>query len=226
MQANYYLDIRIMDSADDGELTLAHLRNQIYSIVHGVFREIPNTFALALEISAKQKAKMHKKELRYKAPVLPQYDVLRIFAAEQHSLEQLIEKIKGHWKVRDYAILNHPAAVPTAKVTGYKSYFRFRIPTLKTEKDVESKTQSLNAKRLKQAKKMPYFKVSSQTTGQGFTVNIEILDIDLNHPQYGLPEDYINPKNPHHVKDLNGLPDSYGLARKQQAFALPVFEII
>ena len=36
MQANYYLDIRILESSDDGELTLAHLRNQIYNIVHGV----------------------------------------------------------------------------------------------------------------------------------------------------------------------------------------------
>lgn len=225
MQANYYLDIHIMDSADDGELTLAHLRNQIYSILHGVFREIPNTFALALEISAKQKAKMRKKELKYHAPVLPQYDVLRIFAAEQNSLEQLIDRIKGHWKVRDYAILNHPTTVPTAKITGFRSYFRFRIPTLKTERNAAEKTESRNARRLKEAKKMPYFKVSSQSTGQGFTVNIEILDVDLNHPHYGLPENYTNPDNPH-VKDLNGLPDSYGLARKQQAFALPVFEVI
>ena len=225
MQANYYLDLRIMDSADDGELTLAHLRNQIYSILHAVFREIPNTFALALEISPKQKAKMQKKALKYNAPVLPQYDVLRMFATEQHSLEQLIDKIKGHWKIRDYAILNHPAAVPTAKVTGYKSYFRFRIPTLNSERNATEKTESRNAKRLKQAKKMPYFQVASQTTGQGFTVNVEILDVDLNHPQYGLPKSYTNPENAH-VKDLNGLPDSYGLARKQQAFALPVFEVI
>lgn len=221
MQVNYYLDLRIMDSADDGELTLAHLRNQIYSILHGVFREIPNTFALALEISPRQKAKIERKELKYKIPVSPQYDVLRIFANEQHSLEQLIDKIKGHWKIRDYAILNQPTAVPTAKVTGYKSYFRFRIPTLKMERNVESKTQSRNARRLKEARKMPYFKVSSQTTGQGFTVNVEILDVDLNHPHYGLPENYAD-----QVKNLNGLPDSYGLARKQQAFALPVFEVI
>lgn len=225
MQANYYLDIRIMDSADDGELSLAHLRNQIYSILHGVFREIPNTFALALETSPRQQAKMRAKELKYQAPVLPQYDVLRIFAAEQPSLEQLIEKIKGHWKVRDYAILNMPTAVPTAKITGFKAYFRFRIPTLKMERNTAEKTQSRNAKRIKQANKMPYFKVASQTTGQGFTVNVEILDVDLNHPHYGLPENYTNPKSAH-VKDLNGLPDSYGLARKQQAFALPVFEVI
>lgn len=204
MQANYYLDIRIMDSADDGELTLAHLRNQIYSIVHGVFREIPNTFALALETSAKQKAKMQKKELKYKTPVLQQYDVLRIFAAEQHSLEQLVDNIKGHWKVRDYAILNHPVAVPTAKVIGYKSYFRFRIPTLKTERNAAEKTESRHARRLKEAKKMPYFKVSSQSTEQTFTVTIRIEDV---------------------TEAKAGVPDGYGLARQSQPFSLPVFEV-
>ena len=58
MQPNYYLDIRILDSADDGELTLSHLRNQIYSIVHGAFRKMPEKFALALEISPKKKKKI------------------------------------------------------------------------------------------------------------------------------------------------------------------------
>lgn len=207
MQANYYLDIRIIDSADDGELTLAHLRNQIYSIVHGVFRKTPETFALALEISPRQHRKMQAKALKYDYPIMPQFDVLRIFAAEQHDLEQLIESIKGHWKIRDYAVLNHPAAIPTAKVTGWRSYFRFRLPTLKAEpnflKDHPDR-ESLHSKRLKEARKLPYFKVSSQSTAQSFTVTIKIEDV---------------------AESVQGTPDGYGLARKSQPFSLPVFEV-
>lgn len=224
MQPNYYLDIRILDSADDGELTLAHLRNQIYSIVHGVFRKMPEKFALALEISPRQQRKMQIKEAKYNYPITPNYDVLRIFASEQDDLDQLIESIKGHWKIRDYAVLNHPVAVPTAKITGWRSYFRFRLPTLKAEpnflKDHPERV-SLHSKRLKEAQKLPYFKVISQTTGQGFTVTVEILDVDFDKPHFGLPDKYHED-----VKDLKvGLPDGYGLARKKQAFALPVFEV-
>lgn len=206
MQANFYLDIRIMDSADDGELTLAHLRNQIYGIVHAVFRQMPAKFALALEISPRQQRKMQAKELKYGYPALPHYDVLRIFAAEQNDLEQLLEKIKGHWKIRDYAVLNNPAAVPAAKVTGLRSYFRFRIPTLKAERHLQNNPvqESLHARRLKEAKKLPYFKVASQSTGQTFTVPVRLEDA---------------------AATGQGLPDGYGLARQSQPFALPVFEV-
>lgn len=207
MQPNYYLDIRILDSADDGELTLAHLRNQIYSIVHGIFRKMPEKFALALEISPRQQRKMQIKEAKYNYPITPNYDVLRIFATEQDDLDQLVENIKGQWKIRDYAVLNHPIAVPTAKITGWRSYFRFRIPTLKSERNATEKTEkteSRNARRLKEAKLLPYFKVISQSTGQNFTVTIQIVDA---------------------VEQVQGKPDGYGLARKSQPFTLPVFEV-
>lgn len=223
MQPNYYLDIRILDSADDGELTLTHLRNQIYSIVHGAFRKMPEKFALALEISPRQQRKMLAKEAKYNHPITPNYDVLRIFASEQDDLDQLVERIKGHWKIRDYAVLNHPVAVPIAKVTGWRCYFRFRLPTLKAEPNFLKnypERESLHTKRLNKAKKLPYFKVISQSTGQSFTVPIEIFDINFEEENFGLPENY---------KDVNvlksGLPDGYGLARKQHAFALPVFEV-
>ncbi len=112
------------------------LRNQIYSIVHACFRKMPEKFALALEISPRQQRKMLTKEAKYTIiPITPNYDVLRIFASEQDDLDQLVAGLatKGHWKIRDYAVLNHPVAVPIAKVTGWRCYFRFRLPTLKAE---------------------------------------------------------------------------------------------
>ncbi len=114
--------------------------------------------------------------------------------------------------------------MPIAKVTGWRCYFRFRLPTLKAEpnflKDYPE-PESLHTKRLNKAKKLPYFKVISQSTGQSFTVPIEeFLRLILRKKILDFLKTY---------KDVNvlksGLPDGYGLARKQHAFALPVFEV-
>ena len=57
MDANYYLDIRVLESSDDTDLKLGHIRNQIYSVIHGAFRKLPAHYALALEMSDKLIAK-------------------------------------------------------------------------------------------------------------------------------------------------------------------------
>lgn len=206
MNAQYYLDIRILEASDDADLSIEYLRNQIYSIVHAVFRQLPTRFALALEASARLQNKTRHYESKYGRKPRANFDILRIFSEQQTDLEQLVEKIKGHWKIRDYAVLHAPVPVPTAKVTGWKSYRRFRIPTLKAERNLtfENGQESLHSRRLKRAKALPFFSVQSQSTAQKFTVTIEILDA----PDAG-----------------TGLPDSYGLARQTQAFALPVFEV-
>lgn len=213
MQANFFIDIRILDSADDGELALPHLRNQIYSIVHAAFREMPERFALALEISPRQQRKMQANELKYGRKTSGNYDILRIFSAQENDLNQLINLIKNHWKIQDYAVLSQAALpVPTAKILGWKSYNRFRIPTMKMERNLANypEQKSLHERRLQEARKLPYFKVSSQSTGQIFTVPVDIKDVDISNAN----------------NSGNGLPDSYGLARKSQPFALPVFEVI
>ncbi|RKG35131.1 type I-F CRISPR-associated endoribonuclease Cas6/Csy4 [Acinetobacter guerrae] len=203
MDANYYLDIRVLESSDDTDLKLGHIRNQIYTVIHGAFRKLPAHYALALEISDKLKNKQEFFEKKHGRAAKPNFDILRIFAVNQNDLEDLIEAIKGHWKIRDYTVLGSPIAVPTAKISAWKSYRRFRIPTQKAERtQLSEQTTPLRDRRLKTAKDKPYFQVLSQSTGQGFTVTVDILDsVDAGH----------------------GLPDSYGLARQESPFALPVF---
>ncbi|WP_139851754.1 type I-F CRISPR-associated endoribonuclease Cas6/Csy4 [Acinetobacter pullicarnis] len=207
MNANYYLDIRILETSDDADLTIEVLRNQIYSILHGVFRQMPNCFALALETSPRLRKKMKDAELKYGRAARANFDILRIFSAQQSDLEAFIDLIKGNWKIRDYTVLHVPIPVPTAKITGWKSYRRFRIPTRKAELNLTSNNgqESLHSRRMKQAKALPYFKVQSQSNGQQFTVSIDIQDT---------------------IDAGQGLPDGYGLARKTQAFSLPTFEAI
>lgn len=62
MDANYYLDIRVLESSDDTDLKLGHIRNQIYTVIHGAFRKLPAHYALALEMSDKLKAKQEQFE--------------------------------------------------------------------------------------------------------------------------------------------------------------------
>lgn len=203
MDAHFYLDVRVLESSDDTDLKLGHIRNQIYTVIHGAFRKLPTHYALAVEMSDKLKAKQEQFEKKHGRIAKSNFDILRIFAEQQDELEQLIEAIKGHWKIRDYTVLGTAIAVPTAKISGWKSYRRFRIPTQKAERtQLSHQNEPLRDRRLQAAKDKPFFQVISQSTGQGFTIIIDIQDCE-NAGQ--------------------GLPDSYGLARKESPFALPVF---
>ncbi len=146
--------------ANYGELTLAHLRNQIYSIVHGAFRKMARKIRLSFRnFNHASNENAVTKEAKYNHPITPNYDVLRIFASEQDDLDQLVERIKGHWKIRDYAVLNHPVAVPIGKGDGLALLFSFSITNLKKAEPNFLKNyperESLHTKRLNKAKKLP-----------------------------------------------------------------------
>ena len=84
MDANYYLDIRVLESSDDTDLKLGHIRNQIYTVIHGAFRKLPAHYALALEISDKLKAKQEQFE-KHGRSAKPNFDILRILQKNRMS---------------------------------------------------------------------------------------------------------------------------------------------
>lgn len=206
MQANFYLDLRVLPSGDNTDLQIEQVRNQIFSVLHGCFRQTPNVFALALARSQQPQVQaiQAERELPKAQRRFVVYDILRIFAAEQNSLLLLRQILQGNWKVRDYSQLSEVGAVPLH--VSWKSFRRFRIPTIKAERylayNIEQQMPSLHARRLQQAKSMPYLRVNSQSTGQQFTVIVDIQAAE-------------------HAG--TGQPDGYGLARASQPFALPDF---
>ncbi|MCH4247226.1 MAG: type I-F CRISPR-associated endoribonuclease Cas6/Csy4 [Acinetobacter populi] len=203
MNSNFYLDIRVIESSDNSDLKLEHIRNQVYGIIHGAFRQLSAHYALALVGSDKLIAKQTHFEQKYGRSANFNFDIFRIFAENVDDLQNLIDALQGHWKIRDYTVLGTAIAVPIAKISAWKSYRRFRIPTQKSERNqLSEKKTPLRDRRLESAKTMPFLQVKSQSTGQGFTVIIDIQE----HPDAG-----------------QGFPDSYGLARASQPFALPVF---
>ncbi|XID74312.1 type I-F CRISPR-associated endoribonuclease Cas6/Csy4 [Alkanindiges sp. WGS2144] len=202
MQANFYLDVMIQPTGDNTDLQLEHIRNQIFTVLHGCFRQMPMLFALALTssktdhvIGLQQQRDKPSSQRRFAV-----YDVLRIFAEQEQVLQQLLTTLQAHWKVRDYCQLGLVSKVPMH--TAWKSYRRFRIPTLKTERNFSYDKAPLRDRRLEQAKAMPFLRVQSQSTGQQFTVIVDIQQ----------------------AEDAGaGMPDGYGLARASQPFALPYF---
>lgn len=210
MQANFYLDVRILPTGDDTDLQIEHIRNQIYAVLHGCFRHKPHTFALALarsskgEVEAIQRIQEGREQPKARRRY-PVYDILRIFAPMLADLQWLRQELQQHWKVRGYAEVKEVQQV--LQTDAWQSFRRFRIPVEKHDRKLEYNQQqgikSLHERRLEQAKLLPYLRVKSKSTdGQQFTVIVDVQQAE-------------------HAGD--GLPDGYGLARASQPFALPHF---
>lgn len=207
MAFDYYVDVRVIPSADTADLSLPTIRNQIYAVLHGTFRALAivdkSAYAIALVASPKLQAKQESFEKKYGKQPRFDFDIFRVFASSSEALQRLVDTINQNWKIRDYSVVGTPTTVPTAKITGWQSYRRFRIPTAKMERSkLSDDNVPLRERRLASAKDLPYLKVTSKSTGQTFTLTIDIV------PMQNADE---------------GLPDGYGLARASQPFALPVF---
>ncbi len=168
MQANYYADFAVA-TPQDPDLDKMILRNQVYHILHGAFRQLPATFALALP---------------KKKP-----EVLRVFAATADQLMQLIAMVKQHWTVRDYAVIS-PIHDVSAHQGPWASYKRFRIPTAKSDRNAKDGHSSLKERRLREAQhqRMPYLQIISSSTKQRFTLFVQ--QVAAEQAGDGLPDGY------------------------------------
>ena len=207
MSFEFYVDVRVIESADTVDLSLPTIRNQIYAVLHGTFRALAlvdkSPYAIALVASPKLKAKQADFEKKYGKSPRFDFDIFRVFSDSSEALQRLVDSISQHWKVLDYSVVGTPTPVPTAKITGWQSYRRFRIPTAKMERtQLSDNNVPLRERRLATAKDLPYLKVASKSTGQVFTLTIDIVPME---------------------NAGDGVPDGYGLARASQPFALPIF---
>ena len=69
MSFEFYVDVRVIESADTVDLSLPTIRNQIYAVLHGTFRALAlvdkSPYAIALVASPKLKAKQADFEKKY-----------------------------------------------------------------------------------------------------------------------------------------------------------------
>lgn len=168
MKSSFYVDF-VVSHQPDLDLAPRVLRNQVYGVLHGAFRQQPQTFAIAL-------SEQHP-------------HILRVFAATEAALLWLVQAVSAHWRVRDYCTIRPIHAVGEHH-GAWVSYKRFRVPSAKSDRNATDPSQSLAARRLAQAidNKKPYLQVKSSSTQQRFTIFIDCVVAE--HAGDGLPDGY------------------------------------
>lgn len=175
MHSHYYLDLELLNVENEqpapGRSVSAGMyavRNRLYGVLHGVFRQYPGRYALALPLVKNNQPR------------------LRVFAERADQLEQLSTALQGHPTVRDYARL-HPV-VAVDQVDKWVSYRRYRIPTVKSDRHAVDGQSTLRDRRLAAGRDLEHFQVGSQSTGQRFTLMIQQVDAD--QAGEGIPDGY------------------------------------
>jgi CRISPR-associated endoribonuclease Cas6/Csy4 subtype I-F len=182
-----YVDLTLQAGGKGAALPAPVLAGAALRVLHGAFKQHPGRFALALP--GFETAPFAK---------------LRIFAANRDDLDRLVEATSGHNLIKDYMQLGYPRKVSQDFDGAWLQYSRYRIPSRKSGRHVED---GLRQRRMDQAdqRRLPYFILSSQSTGQQFGLYVAIDPV-------AVPVDWQS-------RDLR--PDSYGLSVSSRAFALP-----
>lgn len=128
------------------------------------------------------------------------FRVIRVFASNREDIESMANALSASAAARDYSILGFPRFVPQPYTGPWVSYRRYRIPTRKSDRKPGAPCR---LRRLNYAEQqdLPYLIVRSTSTGQTFGLKFEVSKAS---PSFG-----------------DSQPDSYGLARRTQAFSVP-----
>lgn len=187
MIPRHYVDFNLQNGGRGAGLPPPVLAGAALRVLHGVFKQQPGRYALALPGFAE-------------AP----FAKLRVFAGERDDLDLLQEAISGHHVFQEQVQLGYPRKVAQTYEGPWLRYARYRIPSRKAGRHPED---SLRQRRMAQAdeRRLPYFILNSQSTGQQFGLYIAIESAESH-------ADWQN-------RDI--APDSYGLSVASRAFALP-----
>ncbi len=182
-----YVDLTVQTGGKGTGLPAPVLAGAALRVLHGAFKQYPGHYALALP--GFETAPFAK---------------LRIFATNRDDLDTLVEAISGHNLMKDYVQLGYPRKVSQDFDGAWLQYSRYRIPSRKSGRHVED---GLRQRRMDQAdqRRLPYFILSSQSTGQQFGLYVAINPVAA----------------PIEWRSGDVLPDSYGLSVSSRAFALP-----
>jgi hypothetical protein len=181
MKANAYLDLETVGAADSG-LSPPLMRSRLLSILHGVFEQQPGRFAIALTHNL---------------------GTLRLFASARSDFDRLVEAISPHPWIRDYARIGYPREVPGDYAGPWIAFRRYRIPTVKSDRNATDGVSALRDRRIDEAqtKRMQHFRLRSRSNSQTFTLTVEQV--------------------PCKTGGLDFTPDGYGLSTTTNTFGLP-----
>ncbi|RMH09771.1 MAG: type I-F CRISPR-associated endoribonuclease Cas6/Csy4 [Nitrospirae bacterium] len=155
MRPEHYVTIEVLGSEKGGGFPRPVLAGAILRVLHGVFRQHPGRFALALPGSL--------------------FSGLRIFAQTREDLDLLVAAVEFHPAVRDYGRIGYPRTVPLDYSGPWKRYSRYRIPTRKSDREPDGRLRRTRIERADQ-KNLPYFTLSSSSSGQRFRLYFEVIE--------------------------------------------------
>jgi hypothetical protein len=183
MRPEHYVTIDVISNEKGMGLPRPVVAAAIMRVLHGAFSHHPGKFALALP--AKDNSP---------------FACIRVFSKSREDLDLLVDAVENSPAIRDYGRIGYPRTVPEGYDGPWKRYSRFRIPTRKADRDPGD---ALRARRIAHADKtqLPFFIISSVSSGQRFGLYIEI------GVESGNQDDCI--------------PDSYGLSVSSRPFAVP-----
>jgi len=184
MKAKCYVDFEAI--GDDPDIPQHAVLSKAYRVLHGAFGGSGGKYAVAFPGAKEGKSRSVG-------------NVIRVFADSSAELYSLLEKVRGHHVMRDYARVTMPQDVPEDFSGEWMSWQRIRV----------QKKEGVNrVATIKRANESPYFEVMSSSENS-FPLRIHKVKAD---PQL---EDFT--------------PNSYGLStggnRKgdgQNLFSLPV----
>jgi CRISPR-associated endoribonuclease Cas6/Csy4 subtype I-F len=187
MQPDYYADLTLRSAAG---VTVPVIASAVMQILHSVFTENPNRYALAFPAM-----KMGD------APT-PGH-ILRLFSESRDEIETASDRIEQNTRLSPFVITGRIRRTPEQYEGEWVEYQRYRVPARRGKSEEhQEKRLRLRAKRLEEARNLPYFLLSSASTQQSFSIMIQ---------QHIYPS-RIEP---------TGSTDSYGLSRKEAPLLLP-----
>jgi CRISPR-associated endoribonuclease Cas6/Csy4 subtype I-F len=179
----HYVDVELLAGADASDAPAVVLRSLAFLKLHGIFAKHPAEFALALPRRTS--------------------GVLRVFASTREALDMLAAALDSDRWFRSYTRLGYPRAVPTDFSGPWVAFARYRIPSVRSDRNAIDGVSALRDRRLAAARqrRLDYFNVHSRSNGSRFSLTVERIEHE------GLPQ--------------TGTPDSYGLSARSRLFGLP-----
>jgi hypothetical protein len=149
MRANCYLDFETVGGGEDMPHYAALAK--AFHVLHGAFGGSNGRYAVAFPKSS-QLALAGDKPNKSKGRSLG--NVIRVFASSSADLYELIEKVKGHHVMRDYARVSMPKDVPADFKGKWISWRRIRVQ----KKDGPNRDETLL-----RAQASPFFEIPSSS---------------------------------------------------------------
>lgn len=176
MALKFYFDI--VFHTNQGELSGPVIANQVMPVLHGAFKKLDGTFALALpNCLPNRKSGIGNK--------------LRIFTLRLSDINALVSAIKDHFTVRDYCEITPACEVPEGFAGPWVEYRRYRPSNKNAERNADNGQAPLRERRIRTAgeQMLPYFVLRSTTNQHGFSLIVEPRESQYSETEI-MPDSY------------------------------------